>query len=271
MCNSHFGAVPATKPCVEDEFLRLRLKYENRGLFVVVGGSCDVVTIQLRRPKRGSGSRPRRYFRDGIVMIPVFLLVGENVPHVIVAASGNVGSFVRSIKIYAIHSVNLGENRNFLTGSRIHSYHLRRSSCSHNQPVRLFVKGSVTVALTADGPRGYNFALFCVHNLNFTRGHGHKQRLPGLIEQQFRRMRFNSDVANMLVCLGINDRDFAIILTGILAAISYVQNFSSGIVGDSVGTGSSLIASSSSSVSPRNTRSIPSSPLATNTLLSDET
>src|SRR5204862_430449 len=43
---------------------------------------CDVVAIQLRGPKRRTGTWFRGYFPDGFVVISIFLLVGEDVSKV---------------------------------------------------------------------------------------------------------------------------------------------------------------------------------------------
>jgi hypothetical protein len=78
------------------------------------------------------------------------------------------------------------------------------------------------------------------------------------------------DIADLLIRLGVDDSDLAVVLPGILSAVSDVEKLGVGIKNDSVGTEVQL-ASSRSRVSPRNTRSIPSSPLATNTLLRERT
>src|SRR5258708_39993417 len=49
-------------------------------------------------------------------------------------------------------------------------------------------------------------------------------------------MRLHFDIADMLVRFSLDDSDFAVVLTGILTAVSYIQKLAVGIVSDPVGT-----------------------------------
>src|ERR1700730_8367554 len=149
---------------------RLRFKYQNRSFFVIVGGCSDVIAIQLRRPKRSAGTGFRDYRPDGFVVIRIFLLIHENVPDVIVAAPGNVDSSKRSIEIDAVHAFHGWEICDLLAGLRVQGNHLRRRSCADKKPVVFFVKGSVTIPLTADRPRGHHFAFLRIDDLNLACG-----------------------------------------------------------------------------------------------------
>src|SRR5712672_2964359 len=49
-------------------------------------------------------------------------------------------------------------------------------------------------------------------------------------------MRLHFDIADMLVRFSLDDSDFAVVLTGIPTAVSYIQKLAVGIVSDPVGT-----------------------------------
>ena len=95
----------------------------------------------------------------------------------------------------------------------------------------VFVQGSVAISLAADRPRGYHFAFLRIYHLNFAcNGNEDEQCLTGLVQQKFRRVGLHFDVAEVLVCLGVDNPDFAVVLTGILTAVSDIQKLSVGIV-----------------------------------------
>src|ERR1700722_11315943 len=72
---------------MKNKTLKLRLKYKNCR-FILVSRRCpNIEAIELRRPKRGARTRPRRYFADSLVMIRVFLLVHKNISHLIIASA----------------------------------------------------------------------------------------------------------------------------------------------------------------------------------------
>src|SRR5258706_3160700 len=211
------------KSTVSQDFSRLWCEDKNSGLFVIMSRCGDVVAIQLRRPKRGAGTGFCGYFPDGFVMIRIFLLVGENIAHIIVAAPGNVHSFLRSIEIDAIHSLNGREICDLLAGLRIHRNHLWRRACPDEQTVRFFIKGSVAIPLAAQRPGGHHRTLACVYNLDSAcGGNENEQSLTGLIEQQLRGVRRHFDIAQVPGRLGVDNPDVAVVLAGLLATVSYV-------------------------------------------------
>src|SRR5882762_405892 len=166
-------------------------------------------------------------------MIRIPLLIRENIPHTLIAAPGNVDAFVRSIEIDAVHALDGGETRHLLAGLRIHGDHLRGRTCADKQLARFFVKGSVTVALAAHRPRGYDLAFLRIHNLNFARGGDQdEQGFAGLVQQKLRGVRLHFDIAQVLVRFGVDNPDFAVVLTDILTAVSYIQKLAVRIVRD---------------------------------------
>jgi len=170
-------------------------------------------------------------------MIGIFLLVGKDISDVKVAAPGDVHSFVFPIEIDPVHALNGWEICDLFAGLRIHDNHPRGHACPDKQPVRFFIKRSVTIALAADRPCGHHFAFLRIHNLNLAcGGHEDEQGLSGLVQQKFRRVRLHSDVVNMLIRLGVDNPNFPVILTCILATVSYIEKFAVGIVRDTVGS-----------------------------------
>src|SRR5260370_17849372 len=100
-------------------------------------------------------------------MVCIFLLVGEDVSDVIIAAPGNVDQFAHSIEINAVHTLDGGKVRYLLAGLRIHGNHLRGGARADKQPVVFFVKGSVAVPLTPGTPRGHDVAFLRIHTLTY--------------------------------------------------------------------------------------------------------
>src|SRR6266853_4259688 len=49
-------------------------------------------------------------------------------------------------------------------------------------------------------------------------------------------MRLHFDIADMFVRFSVDDPDFAVVLTGILTAVSYIQKLAVGVVSNPVGT-----------------------------------
>jgi len=49
-------------------------------------------------------------------------------------------------------------------------------------------------------------------------------------------VRLDFDIAEVLIRLGVDYPDFAVVLTSILTAVSYIEEFGMGIVSDTVGT-----------------------------------
>src|SRR5258708_7960341 len=148
-----------------------------------------------------------------------------------------IDSLESRIEIDSVHTFNSWEICDFLSGLRIHGNHLRGSARADKQPVVFFVKGPVAVALTAGRPRRHHFALLRIHNLNYARnGNENEQGLAGFVQQKFRRVGLHFDVAEVLVCFGVDNSDFPVILAGILASVSDVQDLSVWIVGDTVGS-----------------------------------
>ena len=117
MPNKTHRALPRYK--ISDFFrslLKLRLKYKNCR-FILVSRRCpNIEAIELRRPKRGARTRPRRYFADSLVMIRVFLLVHKNISDVTIASARNVNSFLRGVEINAIHAFYRRESCHFFAG-----------------------------------------------------------------------------------------------------------------------------------------------------------
>src|ERR1700692_3113096 len=100
-------------------------------------------------------------------MIRIFLLIRENISDVIIAAAGNVNTFLCSIEVNAVHTLYRGQTCDVFTAVGIYDDHLRGCSRTDEQPVGLFVERSVTVALAAEWPCGYDLTLFRIHILNF--------------------------------------------------------------------------------------------------------
>ena len=80
-------------------------------------------------------------------MICIFLLVSENIPHVVVAAHRKRKLAYARIERHSIHAFNSREIGHLFPGARIHGNHLWGRSCPNKQPVRFFVEGPVAIPL----------------------------------------------------------------------------------------------------------------------------
>src|SRR5690348_9578289 len=163
-------------------FLPLRFEYEDRGLLLVVSCGGNVIPVELRGPKGGSGKRPRRNFCNLCVVIRILLLVYEHVANVGVSAPGNVHTLVGRIEINAVHSLDRRKLRNFLPGRGVHHNHFRRISGANHQPMGSFIPCPISGTFTAYGPSGADLALPLIDHLNLAGNRvEYEQRLSGLV------------------------------------------------------------------------------------------
>ncbi len=98
--------------------------------------------------------------------------------------------------------------------------------------MRGFIKCPVARPLAAHRPRGENLALSSINDLDLTAdGIENKQCLSGLIHQNLGRADTKSDVANVLVILGVDDSQLSVVLLGGCATVSHIKLFAAWIVG----------------------------------------
>src|SRR5580700_4493745 len=217
--------------------LGTRFVNQNRSVILVTCRRRSVITIEFGRPEGGAGSWFRRNSCNLRVMVRILLLVDVHEADVKSSSAGYINAPQLRVKIDAIHPFHGGEIGDLLARRRIHGDHLRRYMRAEEQAVCRFVERCIAGALAADRPSGNYLSLFRVNHLDLAgRRNQNKQRVTRFVQRELRGMRRNPHIGDLRIFSGINDSDFAVILSRVFAPVAYIQQLAARVVRNTIRT-----------------------------------